>query len=170
MTRSLPVVKLRVPTEEDAVAWHDLFDDPEVMEFFGGKSASPAAYERITARQRGYAEQYGFCLWSVLDEDDQVVGFVGAQPWGQEWGPDPETIEVAWRMGRAHWGRGYVTAAALRTLDVLRESGLTSVIAMVDAENERSIAVTRRLGMELEERLIAPDTQRDWNMYRLSLS
>ncbi|MGW0603182.1 GNAT family N-acetyltransferase [Streptomyces sp. NPDC002644] len=170
MNRPLPAVRLRVPTEEDAVAWHALFDDPEVMEFFGGKPAPLAAYERATARQRDYAERYGFCLWSVLDEDDRVMGFVGAQPWGQDWGPDAEQIEVAWRMGRAYWGRGYVTAAAVETLERIREAGVGTVIAMVDAENARSVAVTRRLGMEFAEGLVAPETGRDWNMYRLDLA
>ena len=36
MSRPLPAVQLRVPTDEDAVAWHRIFDDPDVMEFHGG--------------------------------------------------------------------------------------------------------------------------------------
>ena len=38
-TAPAPAVRLRVPTDEDALFWHRIFDDPEVMEFFGGRSA-----------------------------------------------------------------------------------------------------------------------------------
>jgi RimJ/RimL family protein N-acetyltransferase len=158
-----------VPTEEDAWAWHALFDDAEVMRFLGGASRELSAYHESTARQRRNDAEHGFCFWSVLDEDDQVVGFTGAQPWPHSWGPAVGEIEIGWRMGRAHWGRGYVTAAALQTLDRLREAGVGSVVAMVLAENERSIAVTRRLGMELERRFVLPDGSREGHMYRLSL-
>ncbi|MEU9575995.1 GNAT family N-acetyltransferase [Streptomyces chilikensis] len=169
MNRPLPVVRLRVPTEEDAWTWHDLFDDPEVMEFFGGASLELSAYQLSTARQRRNAAEYGFCFWSVLDEDDEVMGFVGAQPWPQDWGPAVGEIEIGWRLGRAYWGRGYVTAAALQTLERLREAGVESVVAVVDAGNERSVAVARRLGMEFAERFVIPDLGREGHMYRLSL-
>ncbi|MFE5209100.1 GNAT family N-acetyltransferase [Streptomyces sp. NPDC056600] len=169
MNRTLPVVRLRVPTEEDAWTWHTLFGDAEVMRFLGGPREL-SAYHESTARQRRNDAELGFCFWSVLTEDDEVVGFAGAQPWPHAWGPAVGEIEIGWRMGRAHWGHGYVTAAALQTLDRLRESGVESVVAMVLAENERSVAVTRRLGMELEQRFVVPDGSREGHMYRLALT
>ena len=39
MNRALPAGRLRVPTHEDAFVRHRLFDDPDVMEFHGGKAA-----------------------------------------------------------------------------------------------------------------------------------
>ncbi|WP_086793470.1 GNAT family N-acetyltransferase, partial [Streptomyces thermovulgaris] len=130
MNRALPVIRLRVPTDEDAVVWHRLFDDPDVMEFLGGKSAELSVYEELTARQRRHDAERGFCLWTVLDSLDRVVGFTGAQPWERDWGPTGE-IEIGWRLGREFWGRGYATAAARTTLERLREAGLPGVVAMV---------------------------------------
>jgi RimJ/RimL family protein N-acetyltransferase len=169
VNRTLPAVRLRVPTEEDAHTWHALFDDPEVMEFFGGVSRDLPSYQESTARQRENAARHGFCFWSVLDEEDTVMGFAGAQPWPWDWGPAVGEIEIGWRLGRAYWGRGYVTAAALQTLDRVREAGVGSVVAMVDAANERSVAVTRRLGMGLARRFVLPDGTREGHMYRLEL-
>jgi RimJ/RimL family protein N-acetyltransferase len=166
---TLPVVRLRVPTEEDAWTWHALFDDPEVMKFLGGASKELSAYHESTARQRRNAAEHGFCFWSVLNEDDEVMGFTGAQPWPWGWGPAVGEIEIGWRLGRAYWGRGYVTAAALETLDRVREAGVGSVVAMVDAENARSAAVARRLGMDLARRFVTPEPQREGHMYRLGL-
>ncbi|MER6036451.1 MULTISPECIES: GNAT family N-acetyltransferase [unclassified Streptomyces] len=168
MNRALPAVRLRVPTDEDAFSWHRVFDDPEVMEFHGGRAAEVSVYEELTARQRRHDAERGFCLWSVLDDEGGVVGFTGAQPWPHAWGPAGE-IEIGWRLGRAHWGRGYATAAAEETLDRLRAAGVGGVVAMVDARNERSIAVTRRLGMRLAETFTTPASARQGHCYRLDL-
>ncbi|MFI6205453.1 GNAT family N-acetyltransferase [Streptomyces sp. NPDC051041] len=167
MNRALPAVRLRVPTDEDAVAWHRIFADPDVMEFHGGRPADLSVYEELTARQRRHDAQLGFCLWTVLDESGEVVGFTGAQPWERAWGPTG-AIEIGWRLGRAHWGKGYVTAAAHRTLERVRAADVPGVVAMVDARNARSIAVTRRLGMRLAEVYRTP-TGREGHCYRLDL-
>ncbi|MFC3576898.1 GNAT family N-acetyltransferase [Streptomyces yaanensis] len=167
MNRALPVVRLRVPTDEDAVAWHRVFDHPDVMEFQGRASAELSVYEELTARQRRHDAEHGFCLWTMLDESGRVIGFTGAQPWPQDWGPKGE-IEIGWRLGREHWGKGYVTAAAQTTLERVRAAGVGSVVAMVDARNTRSIAVTQRLGMRLAEVFTTP-SKREGHCYRLDL-
>ncbi|MET8166505.1 GNAT family N-acetyltransferase [Streptomyces sp. NPDC057456] len=167
MNRALPVVRLRVPTDEDALSWHRVFDDPDVMEFHGGRSAELSAYEELTARQRRHDAERGFCLWTMLDRDDRVIGFTGAQPWPQQWGPEGE-IEIGWRLGREHWGQGYATAAAQMTLERVRAAGVPGVVAMVDARNARSIAVTERLGMRLAEVFTVPESQREGRCYRLA--
>jgi RimJ/RimL family protein N-acetyltransferase len=167
MSRVLPAVDLRVPTHEDAFAWHRVFDHPDVMEFHGGASAELSVYEELTARQRRHDAERGFCLWTMTDEPGQVIGFTGAQPWDRAWGPTGE-IEIGWRLGRAHWNQGYATAAALATLERVRAAGVGSVVAMVDALNERSIAVTRRLGMERSQTFVTP-SGRQGHCFRLEL-
>lgn len=165
MNRALPVVRLRVPTDEDAVAWHRIFDDPDVMEFHGGRSAELSVYEELTARQRRHDAERGFCLWTMVDEAGTVIGFTGAQPWPQDWGPKGE-IEIGWRLGRAYWGKGYVTAAARQTLERVRAAGVAEVVAMVNARNTRSIAVTERLGMRLAEVFTTPASRQQGHCYR----
>src|SRR5690242_10995122 len=100
------------------------------MEFLGGKAAELSVYEELTARQRRHDAEHGFCLWSVLDASGEVIGFAGAQPWPRAWGPVGE-IEIGWRLGRAHWGKGYAVAAALATLERLRAAGVPRVVAVV---------------------------------------
>jgi RimJ/RimL family protein N-acetyltransferase len=138
------------------------------MEFHGGRAAELSVYEELTARQRRHDAERGFCLWTMLDENEQVIGFTGAQPWERAWGPTGE-IEIGWRLGREHWGKGYVTAAAQLALERVRAAGVPSVVAMVDARNERSIAVTRRLEMRLSEVFTTPDARQQGHCYRLDL-
>ncbi|AWZ05508.1 MULTISPECIES: GNAT family N-acetyltransferase [unclassified Streptomyces] len=168
-TRPLPAVQLRVPTDEDARAWHGVFDDPEVMEFLGGP-AELSAYEEFTARQRMHDAQLGYCLWTLLDAEGGVIGFTGAQPWPAEkaWGPVGE-IEIGWRLGRSAWGKGYAYAAALATVERVREAGVPEVVAMISDENLRSIAVAERLGMTLAERFPLPGGTRYGRRYTLTL-
>ncbi|UFQ17378.1 MULTISPECIES: GNAT family N-acetyltransferase [Streptomyces] len=167
----LPVVRLRVPTHEDAFAWHRLFRDREVMEFLGGAPAELSMYEELTARQRRHDAELGFCLWTLLDEAGEPIGFAGAQPWPRDWGPTGE-IEIGWRLARAAWGKGYATAAAHATLERLRAARVPAVTAVVDAGNERSAAVARRLGMVLSETFTRPGTgaeRRLAHCFRLTL-
>ncbi|MEV6952665.1 GNAT family N-acetyltransferase [Streptomyces sp. NPDC051183] len=168
-TRPLPAVHLRVPTDEDAHAWHQVFHDPDVMEFLGGP-AELSAYEEFTARQRMHDAQLGVCLWTLLDEEGTVLGFTGAQPWPAEkaWGPVGE-IEIGWRLGRSAWGKGYAYAAALATLERVREAGVPYVVAMINDQNVRSIAVAERLGMTLAERFLLPNGTSHGRRYELTL-
>ncbi|MEU6873629.1 GNAT family N-acetyltransferase [Streptomyces sp. NPDC046751] len=165
-----PSIQLRVPIDEDALFWHRAFDDLEVMEFFGGASEELSMYEEWTARQRRLDAELGYCLWTVLGEDGEVAGFTGAQPWPRtDYGPVGET-EIGWRLARTAWGRGYATAAARLTLERLRAAGVERVVATIDAGNERSIAVARRLGMERAESFTTPRTGREVVCFRLVLT
>ncbi|WP_069171251.1 GNAT family N-acetyltransferase [Streptomyces griseus] len=164
-----PSVHLRVPTDEDTLAWHRVFGHPEVMEFHGGRPAEYSVYEELTARQRRHDAELGYCLWTLTDDAGQVLGFTGAQPWPHtSFGPVGAT-EIGWRLGRAAWGRGYATAAARTTLERVRAAGVTEVVAMIDARNERSLAVARRLGMRPAETYTTPVTRQEARCFRLEL-
>ncbi|MCB5907886.1 GNAT family N-acetyltransferase [Streptomyces pinistramenti] len=168
--RPLPAVELRVPTDEDALHWHRAFRHPDVMEFHGGAPAELSVYDELTARQRRHHAERGFCFYTLLAPDDgAVLGFTGAQPWPyDDWGPAGE-IEIGWRLGREHWGKGYATAAAEAALDAVRAGGVRHVVAMIDARNERSLAVAGRLGMRRAETVSTPGSQREGHCYRLDL-
>ncbi|CAM5251809.1 N-acetyltransferase [Streptomyces spiroverticillatus] len=173
LSRPLPTVRLRVPVEEDAYGWYDAFKNREVMEFFGGRPSGVSVYEELTARQRKHDAELGYCLWTLLDEDDRVIGFTGAQPWPRtHYGPVGE-IEIGWRLGREFWGRGYAFAAAQEAVARVRAAGVPEVVAVVDARNARSIAVTEKLGMRPAETFVVPATgaepERSGRCFRLSL-
>jgi RimJ/RimL family protein N-acetyltransferase len=55
------------------------------------------------------------------------------------------------------------------TLERLRTAGVTDVVARVRRGNERSIAVTERLGMKLAETFPHPRFEEEALCFRLSL-
>jgi RimJ/RimL family protein N-acetyltransferase len=60
----------------------------------------------------------------------------------------PDDVEVAWRLAREHWGRGYATEAATGWLDhAFGALKLPRVISITEPPNLRILAVMRRLGM-----------------------
>jgi RimJ/RimL family protein N-acetyltransferase len=159
-------ISLRVPTAEDAGAWWELFDDPEVMRYVGnGQRRDHAYYVELVERQQRLAESTGLCLFSV-DVDGRVVGFTGVQPWSHPWGP-VGVPEIGWRLGRAFWGRQYAGRAARSVVERARGAGVPHLIAMIHEDNAASFGVARTLGMTLESVLRSPDGTR---VHQLGLS
>ena len=67
--------------------------------------------------------------------------------------------EIGWRLIREAWGHGYATEAApVALIDVFRRVKLIEVLAYTDAQNIRSQAVMRRLGL-------IRDASRDFAVY-----
>ena len=61
--------------------------------------------------------------------------------------PFGEGVEVAWRLARASWGRGYAAEAARACLAEAWRLGLPKVLAITAVANVRSRAVMERIGM-----------------------
>src|SRR5206468_8569042 len=60
----------------------------------------------------------------------------------------PPTVEVGWRLGRAHWGHGYATEGALAALSFgFDELALDEIVSFTTHGNTRSRRVMERLGM-----------------------
>lgn len=60
-------------------------------------------------------------------------------------------IEVGYRLGRAHWGRGYATEAVIAVRDYsFNVLGLPRLVALVDPMNVASIRVAKKAGMHFE--------------------
>ena len=72
-----------------------------------------------------------------------------------------ERVEVGWRLRLEAWGAGYATEGAREALRTGFETlGLDEIVSFVDPGNERSLAVTRRLGMTRGGRGAASDARR----------
>jgi RimJ/RimL family protein N-acetyltransferase len=139
---------LRPWRDGDRAPYHALCRDPEVMRFLGApqsRAESDAAIDRMISSQ---AEQ-GFCFWAVERRDDEILlGFCGLKL-GPPGTPIADDIEIGWRLGRQHWGRGYAREAAEASLVWGWEhTGTRGIAAITVPANTRSWRLMERLGME----------------------
>jgi RimJ/RimL family protein N-acetyltransferase len=124
------------------VAFAEQNADPIVMRFLDGvlsREQSDAYVDRAEA----HLTDHGFCKWAV--EAPGVSPFVGAVGFQASFTP---AVEVAWRLNRQYWGRGYATEAAQAAIDDgFGRIGLSFIVAMTVLGNSPSMRVMERLGM-----------------------
>lgn len=136
---------LRVPSPADLDALAAIWADPETMRYIG--KGVPWTRDEVAARiERGakaHAER-GYCFWTVVRNDDAVVlGQAGVTAIDFN-GPE---IELGYRFGRDHWGRGYATEAARLTINhAFGPLGLQRLVAVAYPENEPSRRVLTKVG------------------------
>ena len=141
---STPRLTLRCFGEDDLPAYASLNVDPEVVEFLGGP-VTPEYTREIAEWANGLHEREGIGLLAVeRTEDGAFLGMCGLHHLDSF----PDDIEIAWRLAREHWGRGYATEAATAWLEyAFTVKRLPRVISVADPPNVRSVAVMKRLGM-----------------------
>lgn len=104
--------------------------------------------DALAAQLGAYIETHGFGLWAVeVPGVAPFVGFVGLHvpTFHARFTP---CVEVAWRLAREAWGRGYATEAARAAMaDGFGRLGLEEVLAWTVPANVRSWRVMERLGM-----------------------
>jgi RimJ/RimL family protein N-acetyltransferase len=136
---------------EDTAPFAALNADPRVMAHFPRpRTDAESAAEAGRFDRRFVAD--GFGPWA-LEHAGRFIGFAGAmrilQPLPFPGGERPGTaVELAWRLAREAWGRGFATRAArLALTDLAGRCGVGAVVAYTAAGNARSRAVMERLGM-----------------------
>ncbi len=138
---------LRPWQAEDLPLFIELNQDPRVMEhFFSGKTKEEAVdyYKRIQA----HFTEHGFGLnAAVLKSTQECIGFVGLAKIAAPY-PMAPCVEIGWRLGYNHWGKGYATEGAKAALtDGFTRLSLAEIVAFTIPLNTRSRRVMEKLGM-----------------------
>ena len=138
---------LRRWRESDVAAFAKLNADPEVMRYFARTYDVDETRERVVSWSEAF-ETRGYAPWAVeVPGHFPFIGFVGPAlirqpPWlaGK--------LEMAWRLDRPFWGKGFATEAARASLrDVFERLEPPEIIAYTAAINLPSRKVMERLGM-----------------------
>ena len=152
---------LRSWHRDDRPLFRLLNADPDVMAFFPFRRTheeSDAMMERINAM----IEATGYGLYAMQDRHSgEALGFCGIAPVSFEGVFAPATMEIGWRLLPRFWGKGYVTEAAKALLAMaFDERRLAEIVSFAVKDNERSIAVMKRIGLRR-------DPARDFNHPRV---
>ncbi|MCB0379144.1 MAG: GNAT family N-acetyltransferase [Bdellovibrionales bacterium] len=138
---------LRPWKEEDFDFFAQLKSDHEVMRYFpkllGRQESNEVAHKIINSMN-----QNKFGIWMVEETNHhERVGIVGLQRvnFAAHFTP---AVEVGWKLARQHWGKGYATEAARKSLELgFTDFGLEEIVALTIPENQASRKVMERLGM-----------------------
>ena len=157
--------------DEDLDRFAAITAHPEVMRYIhdGRTLDRRATAERLAIYQRHW-DEHGFGLYAVeIKESGELAGFTGlAVP---AFLPEiMPAVEIGWRLGRAHWGRGLATEAARAVVAHTRaELDLQRLVSIHVVGNEASARVMIKLGMSLERETVQPDTGRRVRVYAMDL-
>jgi RimJ/RimL family protein N-acetyltransferase len=144
---------------------------PEVMRYIhDGRTLDRAATAERLALYQQHWEENGFGLYAVqVKETGEPAGFTGlAVP---AFLPEiMPAVEIGWRLGRAHWGRGLATEAARAVVAHARTGlGLRRLVSIHVVGNEASARIMVKLGMSLERETVQPNTGRQVRVYAMDL-
>ena len=146
-----------------------LYRDPEVRRYFPeGTLTYEETREELEWCIDVYDGRYGYGLWATVRKDrDELIGRCGLLPWRATETPGGELvlegadehpvdgatyeIELAYLLGREHWGHGLAIEAARAIVDyALRSLQPARLICLFDPRNVASRRVAERVGFTFD--------------------
>ncbi len=142
-------VSLEPQLAAHAAELYAVVSDPSLYEYIDAKEPESEAslrdrLQRLESRLSPDGTEH-WLNWIVRNASGELVGYVQATVT-----PD-HSAEIAYVLGRAHWRRGYASAACRAMIAELRSSyGVTRLTATLDPANTASLALVRKLGLGLD--------------------
>lgn len=164
-----PRLLLRRWRPDDLDGFAAISAQPEVMRYIhDGSTHDRATTAERLARFERHWDEHGFGLYALeIKETGELAGFTGlAVPTFL-----PEimpAVEIGWRLGTEHWGKGLATEAARAVVaHAWAEVGLRRLVSIHIVGNDASARVMVKLGMTLDRETVQPDTGRRVRVYAL---
>ncbi len=161
---------LRRWREADVAPLAAINADPEVVRWIGDGSVADEA--RTAAAVVDWERQWderGFGLFAVeLRDTGELAGFTGlAVP---AFLPEiMPAVEIGWRLGRAHWGRGLATEAARAVLHhAFTVQGHDRIVSVHQVGNVASERIMQKLGMRLDRETVHASVGRAVKVYAIT--
>jgi len=138
------VIRMWTDDPADLDRLRDIYSRDEVMRWLGGGSVTSDAPVLLERWRAVHERDSRLGCWAIEVRDTGVVaGTLLLKPLPGDGGE----IEVGWHLHPDSWGHGYATEAARAALAHGFAHGLPVIYAVVRPDNERSLAVVRRLDM-----------------------
>lgn len=144
------ILRHLVPDDLDAL--FALYRDPEIRQYFpDGTLTYEGTREELEWFLNGHPRHPQLGLWATIHKPSgRFIGRCGLLPWTID---GRDEVEVAYLLDRAYWGQGLASEAAQALVGYASERlGLSRLICLIHPDNQASMRVARRIGMELEQR------------------
>jgi ribosomal-protein-alanine N-acetyltransferase len=126
-------------------------DDPDVWRYFPNTEVpSLERTKTYIEGQLAHWEEHAFGHWAVKVKDKMLIGWCGLQ-----FLPETNEIEVAYCLGKEHWGKGYATEAARASLNYgTSDLGFKEIVGLTHVENKASQHVLQKIGLKFIDRKV----------------
>jgi ribosomal-protein-alanine N-acetyltransferase len=141
---------LRAFTEGDSEPLHHILSDGDVLQYYPNPDPPPRdRVRKFIANQLEHWKEHGFGWWAIEPHHgNELLGWSGLQ-----YLPETKEVEVAYLLGKAHWGKGLATEAAKASLEYgFDQLGLECIVGIVHPDNVASQRVLEKVGMSFVER------------------
>lgn len=150
-------LSLRKITAEDAAFVLEVLNDPSFLRHIGDRKVRSIedAVQYIAKGPQASYEKNGFGMWLVeLKDSGEPIGICGLVKRDVL-----EDVDIGYAFLPRFWSKGYAlestTAVQRHAFDVI---GVPRLLAVVNADNERSIRVLEKIGMKYERMVrLAPE-------------
>ncbi|OHE74695.1 MAG: hypothetical protein A2007_02950 [Verrucomicrobia bacterium GWC2_42_7] len=137
---------LRTWEQGDDGTLYQINQDPKVIEFVPPLSMEQT--KKFIVSCNDHSDKLGYTIWATcLKETAELIGFIGLRSvsWEAHFTP---AVEIAWRLGSQHWGKGYATEGAKASLAIgFNKYNLNKIVSFTVPKNIRSIRVMEKIGM-----------------------
>ncbi len=147
-------LRFRLFNAEDSIIWEPFFEDRSIWRFFGlDESKTVEEMNEFWWKKCQSRYQSGCGLMAVVDnKSGKLLGMCGLLIQDIH---DKKRLEVGYSFLPESRGKGFATEAALFARDYAFEQGFdhdfwNSLVSTIHHENDPSIAVAKRNGMQLE--------------------
>jgi len=139
--------RLKPTAPEDLEFYRQLFADPVTTQYLPGDKPYDDQYIQNYVNNRVNHWQKGFGTFTVFTRSTtpEPMGYVGV-----ETSPDLNHVDIRYGFLPKFGGQGFATEVGLACLDFMENLGMhKQVYGVAVSENEGSIAVLKKLGMEV---------------------
>ena len=145
---------VRETTTEDVDSFYRIYAEPEITKYmenlYADRDEEIAYIEDYREKVYGY---YGYGMWTVLTQDETVIGRAGIS-----WREGFELPELGFVIGAPWQQQGYAYEVCSAILDYARkELGFTQIQALVMEGNDKSERLCLKLGFRFADRISIDD-------------
>ncbi len=132
---------------EDLAPMSRINADARVMEYFPETRTTEETKSFIESQQRAQ-EAEGYCFFAADDlQRRSLIGFIGILNFKFNVFFSPG-VEIGWRLGYEHWGKGYATEGANAALKfAFEQKHIPEIWSFTTIGNQRSENVMKKIGM-----------------------
>lgn len=156
-------LQLRPWADDDLIPLIAILGDPEVMRYSLSGAMDQIACATWLAQQMALSLRAPLGSWAITRRSDKtVLGYIRLTR--TETCAVHGDVELGIRLARTAWGQG-LAKEAVGLVRSQRGADCTRLLAVVDPENTRSVALLRSLGLRFERSIMLPGYDHPDHLY-----